>query len=322
VARLAGVSRATVSYVLNNRSDVTITEATRQQVLRSAQTLGYQPSPAARALRAGRGDVVLVLMPTWAEAQFGDLLGELSRLIGRHGLVCLIHESGGWEGNLQQLLARVTAAAVVTLEPLQERDAAVLERGAILEVRAWLVDTPGHPHTTAIHQADVVRAQVDHLLERGYRRLAYLAAGQPAARQFLDERVAAFEELCREYGLRTGPVALVENNLTEIETTLRTWRRRSQRSMGICTWSDATALGVVMAARQLGLAVPADIGVVGVDDAPWAELVSPAISSVRFDLSGEAANIAQKIAAALGLGTMDEASPTVHPVTVIPRAST
>ncbi len=311
-----------MSYVLNNRSDVTITDATRQQVLRAARTLGYQPSPAARALRAGRGDVVLVLMPAWADGQFGDLLSELSRLIGRHGLVCLIHESGHWEGNLQQLLARVTAAAVVTLEPLQEPDAAVLERGAIPEVRAWLVDTPGHPHTTAIHQADVVRAQVDHLFERGYRRLAYLAAAQPTARRFLDERVAAFTKVCREYGLRTGPVALVKNSLTEIETTLRTWRRRSQRSIGVCAWSDATALGVVMAARELGLAVPDDIGVVGVDDAPWATLVSPAITSVRFDLSGEAAIIAQKITDGLGLETIDEMRPTVHPVTVIPRAST
>jgi DNA-binding LacI/PurR family transcriptional regulator len=65
VARVAGVSRATVSYVLNDTPHQTISAATRTRVFEAASSLGYAPSAAARALRTGRSDVVLCLLPDW-----------------------------------------------------------------------------------------------------------------------------------------------------------------------------------------------------------------------------------------------------------------
>lgn len=164
VAREAGVSRATVSYVLNDRRDVRITPATREHVLTAARRLGYQPSPAARALRAGRGDVVLFLLPDWdTTGELGRFLEQVGNLISKEGLVCLRYEGAQWQGQLSSLLGKVTAAAVITFSPLSETDAQVMALSTIPEVRAWLLDGP-EGHTLRIDQAAVVQLQIDRLV--------------------------------------------------------------------------------------------------------------------------------------------------------------
>lgn len=321
VAKAAGVSRATVSYVLNGRTDVRITDATREQVVNAARKLDYHPSPAARALRAGHGEVVLVLVPQWGSGQFADLLSMLGSLIARHSLVCLRHEGAQWEGNLAQLLGRVTAAAVITLEPLNSADAATLEMTGIPEVRLWWLDSPGQQHNTAVDQREVVQVQVEHLLERGYRRLAYLALPDPHSQPFLDARIQAFKEVCRSHGLNLAPLAIESQDLEAVVSRIRSWRRTSSEPLGICAWSDLTALAALHAARALELEVPGDIGIVGVDDTPGAKLSLPALSSVRLDLAQEAELLAYRVAAALGVDEGDTADPT-SPVSVVRRAST
>src|SRR5215218_9071233 len=87
VARMAGVSRATVSYVLNDTPHQTISAHTRDRVLHAAAVLGYAPSAAARTLRTGRSDVVLCLLPDWPIGpEVGSMLGNLSTALARSGL--------------------------------------------------------------------------------------------------------------------------------------------------------------------------------------------------------------------------------------------
>jgi DNA-binding LacI/PurR family transcriptional regulator len=320
VAAAAGVSRATVSYVLNRRTDVPIKDATRKLVLEAAEQLGYQPSPAARALRVGHGEVVLVLLPGWAEGQFSDVLAELGHRISRHGLVCLRHEGAQWEGNLGQLLARVTVAAVVTFEPLTARDSETLDRSGIPEARVWWLDNPGQRHTTAIDQAEVVQRQVEHLLDRGYQNLAYLALESPPAQRFMDVRIAAFRQTCQERGIPGRRVAIEAANNEAVVARIRSWRSGPTERLGICAWSDVTAVAVLNAARALDLDVPEQLGVVGVDDSVVAQLAMPALSSVRLDLAQDAALVGRNVARALGL---EEPQIAWHdPLTLIARAST
>lgn len=321
VARVAGVSRATVSYVLNGRSDVKITEATRVQVLAAARDLGYHPSPAARALRAGHGEVVLVLLPEWGSGEFGELLAEVGRLVGMHGLVCLRYEGAQWQGNLGRLLGRVTAAAVITLEPLALADATALERTGIPEIRMWPVGKRGAPPTLAIDQGEVVRMQIDHLLDQGYRRLAYLALPDSHAQPFLGARIQAFQDICSSRGVRSAPSAIEPQELEPVIGRLRSWRRRSSRPLGICAWSDITGIAALNAARVLNLDVPGDVGVIGVDDTLGARLAQPALSSLGLNLPQEAALVAHRVAAALGLDH-GEPPPSREPITLRPRLST
>lgn len=322
VAREAGVSRATVSYVLNDRRDVRVGEDTRRRVLEIARRLGYSGSPAARALRTGRGDVVLLLIPGWEVAgQFELLLEEIGQLVAQHGLVCLRYEGPHWRGALNKLLARIPTACVVTFNPLDEADAQALASAGIPEVTARLLDQPGHPHTTAIAQADIVAAQIDHLLQQGYRRLAYLAIEEPRGQDFTAARTAAFHDICRARGVTGAESATVTCDLASITTAVQKWAAQAVEPFGIAAWNDVTALGILSAAAASNLSIPGDLGVIGGDNTSVATLSRPTLSSVRFDLPTEARHIATQVATAAGYDA-DHAVSTAAVVEVIEREST
>jgi DNA-binding LacI/PurR family transcriptional regulator len=321
VAAAAGVSRATVSYVLNNRADKQVTAETRSAVLAAADELGYQPSPAARALRSGRGEIVLVLLPDWDTAgEVGRLLATTGRLLADRNLPCLRYEGAQWQGRLRHLLTVVTAAAVVTFQPLSAADAAAVENAGIPELRAWLLDQPGHPHTTRINQADIVRAQVEHLLARGYERLVYAAADDPPNQGFVDARVEAFHRVCSEQNV-PGAVTVLQSDPGQAAFAVRHWAGE-RAPLGVCAYNDVVAMNVLAAARTHALRVPADLGVVGTDDNPAGAYCDPPLTTVRFDLAQEATQIVRAVVLALGLDGEEPAEPADSPVQIVLRAST
>lgn len=319
----AGVSRATVSYALNDRRDVRMSEATRDHVLDVARRLGYVGSPAARALRSGRGDVVLLLVPEWDVAgQIALLLEEIGRLVSQHGLVCLRYEGPHWRGSLDRLLARVPAACVVSFDPLDTHDSQALKSAGVPEVPAWLLNHPGHPHTTAIDQETIVEAQIDHLLQQRYKRLAYLAVEEPRGQEFTQARISAFHDICRARGLAQAPSAVVTPDMESIAAILYSWTSPSAEPLGVAAWNDITALGIISAASVCGLEVPHNIGVIGGDDTLVAALARPSISSIRFNLPSEAKGIVIRIAAVLGQGTDETETLLSAFVETVPREST
>lgn len=321
VGRAAGVSRATVSYVLNNRADARVTEATREHVLATALRLGYHGSPAARALRAGRGEIVMLLLPEWNTAgEIARALREIGRQTAALGLVCLRYEGPEWRQRVAHLLGMVTAAAVVTFEPLAPEDQDALASAGIPEIRAWFLDSPGKPHTTQIDQASVVVNQIDHLTERGIRDLAFVAAQEPHDQGFASARLEAFQATCRDRGLRNDRVLFIEDDLTELAERLGSWRAESDR-LGVAAFSDFSAVGVLSAASVAGLRVPEDLAVIGVDDTRIASLTHPPLTTIKLDLMNEAIAVARNIAAALELPapvTDSERSP----LSLVRRSST
>src|SRR3954451_18865798 len=126
VARHVGLSRATVSYVLNNTPHQAIPEHTRRRVLAAAAELGYTPSAAARALVTGRSDVVLLLLPDWPIGPtVGALMEHLSAALAEHGLTFVAHPRSARP--VSQVWAAITPAAVITFEELDPPDAARIE---------------------------------------------------------------------------------------------------------------------------------------------------------------------------------------------------
>ena len=321
VGRAAGVSRATVSYVLNNRVDARVTEATREHVLATARRLGYHGSPAARALRAGRGEIVMLLLPEWNTAgEIGRALREIGRQTTALGLACLRYEGPEWQQRVANLLGMVTAAAVVTFEPLSSEDQEAVASAGIPEIRAWFLDSPGGPHTTHIDQASVVLTQIDHLMDRGIRDLAFVAAEEPHDQGFAEARLAAFRAICQERGLRNDRVLSVDDDLTELVERLRVWSKESGR-LGVAAFSDFTAVGVLSAASAAGLQVPDELAVIGVDDARFASLTSPPLTTIKLDLLSEGIAVACKLATALEL-PIPEADSQRSPLSLIERSST
>src|SRR5690349_21409138 len=143
VAREAGVSRATVSYVLNDTPHQTIPEATRRRVLDAAARLGYAPSAAARALRSGRSDIVLCLLPDWPIGPaVGDLLQSLSASLAAQGLTLLAHPHARGDRSVSDLWKAVTPAAVIAFETFDERERVAM-RAVGIEVAVALFARSG-----------------------------------------------------------------------------------------------------------------------------------------------------------------------------------
>lgn len=321
VARASGVSRTTVSYVLNATQGVSVSEATRRRVLDAASRLGYAPSAAARTLRRGRSDLVLCVLPDWpvgpaVEAMIDRLADELA---GR-GMSVLVHHVRG-ERPLTDLLRAVTPHTVVGLAPFDPDDVRAMRQAGIGVVGTFDDAASGPGATTDAAADDPQRriglAQAERLAGRGCRRIGYATTPDPRVAAFAGGRLAGVREACAALGLE--PPLVVEVDLSERSgaEAVRAWR--SSGVDGVAAYNDEVALAVLAGTRAEGVAVPDGLAVVGVDDIPVAALASPPLTTVWQSLDLQAAYLAECVTAALD-GRPQPVRPRQE-VELVPRAS-
>src|SRR3712207_4059041 len=170
VAREAGVSRATVSYVLNDTPHQTIPEATRHRVLEAAARLGYTPSAAATALRRGRSDVVLGLLPDWPVGYAGGrVLQEVTAAFARHQLTFVVHPDSRSTRPLTEVWKAITPVAVLALDVLSAEDAAAMRAAGVEVVVALHASAEQHSGELLQPENPVGALQARHLA-RSHRR--------------------------------------------------------------------------------------------------------------------------------------------------------
>lgn len=296
VAAAAGVSRATVSFVLNDTPSQTISEQTRQAVLAAAESLGYVPSAAARMLRSGRSHLVLFLVPSWATTEALTAFVQLTaRRLAEQGYVAVSHTTVG--APLTELLTTTAPAAVVTLAPIDPADETRLRRLHVPHVSSYLADYPEHPHSMTLTQQAMGATQVRHLLARGYRRLLYVHPADVGYAGRADGRYAgAATAADAGGGVPVERVAYAD--VDGLHALARTLLDAPDRT-GVCAFDDAAALEVLATLLDHGVPVPDRVGLVGVDDVAAARLVRPALSTVRLDLRDQADELAARVHAAV-----------------------
>ncbi|MFC8192613.1 LacI family DNA-binding transcriptional regulator [Cellulomonas sp. NPDC057328] len=278
VARRAGVSQSTVSYVLNDTPGQTISPDTRARVRDAATELGYTPSAAARALRAGRTDTVLVVV---ADVPVGDatvaILGGLARTVQPHGYTTVYQRRDGRD--LRAVLRSLTPVAVADIGAFSPDEVAAAAERDVPVVGVSLDGIDGH--VMRIPQDEIGRMQAEHLIARGRRRLAYAATDDALAGQLMAGRIEGVRDACARHGL---PAPLVVETPLYADAARRAVDRLRDRAdpvTGVCAFNDHVALAVSAGMRLAGLSAPADVAVVGVDDLPLARLVSPALTTVH-----------------------------------------
>lgn len=320
VARESGVSRTTVSYVLNAKPGVVITEATRRRVLEAASRLGYTPSAAARALRSGRSDLVLCVLPDWTVGPVLDtLIDRVTTSLAEHGLSVLVHISRG-SRPLAELWRAVTPCAVLGLVPFAAADARAMTRSGIVVVGSALDEDP-HPETFVVPQTSIGRLQVEHLVARGHRALAYAAPADDRLVAFADRRLAGVRAECARLGLPEPRVTTVDLTVESAAAAVRGWRDDAAPVTAVAAYNDEVALAVLAGAAAAGLVVPDDLAVIGVDDIPVARLASPPLTTVWQAIDAQAEYLAASVLAALD----PSLEPPVRPddvFHVLERAST
>ena len=320
VARLAGVSRATVSYVLNDTPRQTISADTRGRVLDAAATLGYSPSAAARTLRTGRSDVVLCLLPDWPIGpEVGTMLANLSAELARTGLTFVVHPGNREDRPISEIWKAITPAAVIAFADFSPDEMAAMRSAGVALVVALFGRQPRHGRELEVPQQLVGRRQVEHLTAAGHTRLGYAWPDDDRLRIFADPRLAGVRSACRSGGL---PPPITETVALAAEAAADSVRRwRASGVSGVCAYNDEVALAVLAGARLLGLNVPADLAVIGVDDIPPARLAAPPLTTVTTDQSAVAAHLCETVLAEMS-GRPGPVFPAADLVGVVPRGST
>ncbi|GEB55624.1 LacI family DNA-binding transcriptional regulator [Streptomyces gardneri] len=291
VARLAGVSRATVSYVLNNTSAVRISEPTRRRVREAAEELGYVPHAAARSLRAGHSRMVLLpsahipVGPLYSQF-FNDLQWELRRLdytVVQYGSVGLKPDEAA------RAWAELRPVAVVSLGEVELTEQAVelLKRsGARAVITLGTQQVPG-THSLAMDQGRIGEVATAHLIESGRRRIGVVVPEEPGLGMFSRPRLEGARRAAESAG--TGAAA----GATVVPLPLRYDEESADELAGrwrelgldaVFAYNDEYAMLLMRALQDAGISVPEETAVVGADDLLLGRLLRPRLSTVHIDM--------------------------------------
>jgi DNA-binding LacI/PurR family transcriptional regulator len=321
VAREAGVSRATVSYVLNDTPHHQIPEPTRRRVLEAVERLGYAPSAAARTLRRGRSDLVLFVAPDWPIGHaFGQTIEHLSGELAEHGLILVTHRRPRPPRPLSELWRALTPAAVIGIEAFDAAEEAAMRAAHIPVAMAVLDDTARRPTALLLSQRRVGRLQVEHLAAAGHRHIGYALPDDPRVRTFADLRLEGARLACERLGLHPPVVQTVPVDGAPTTTAIEAWHHPGAGVTGVCAYSDEVAFALLAGARALGLSVPQDLAVVGVDDVPVARFASPPLTTITHNMPVIARYLATSVRRALS-GDPPPRPPRTETTTLVVRES-
>ncbi|MEU1183166.1 LacI family DNA-binding transcriptional regulator [Streptomyces sp. NPDC005820] len=295
VAREAEVSRATVSYVLNDTPHQKIPEATRQRVWDAASRLGYAPSAAARALRMGRSDIVLGLLPDWPiEHVLGRLIQQLTNAFAEHGLTFVVHSSARPARPLRELWKSVTPAAVLALQEFAEPEARAMRAAGVEVVMAMHGAIAGETRAPLVSEQPIGAVQARHLAA-SHRRLGYAYPDLPELDVLAQPRLDGVRKVCAELGLPDPDVRTVPLDAQGAAEAVKAWLAQEPAVTGVCAFNDDVALAVLAGLGRLGLRAPRDLAVIGVDDIPYALLAQPPLTTVFRDTNTIARNMARRV---------------------------
>lgn len=277
VAKAAGVSRATVSYVLNNNPHQKISSATRTRVLDAATALDYTPMASARSLSTGRSDVVVLLIPDWP---WGGVIPEIFNGVARglapHGLEVLLHRCEP-DRPVRNVWNAVTPAAVIRAGSLGAAEDESLRRSSI----GYLLELSNTNQTGGLAlfpDGDVGRLQAEHLFSRGHQRLGYAWPDDGRVSGFATARVDGINAVCAARNVEPALTQTIGLNAATAAAALLAWRDAGVDA--IACFNDELALGLIHAAHAAGVSIPDDLGLIGVDNLPWGAFTEPALTTV------------------------------------------
>lgn len=277
VARLAGVSQATASRALTGRGYVSA--ETKARVEEVAGSLGYVASSSASSLVTGRTQNIGVVMPAPGRWFFAEALeGIQSALLERRYDLSLYDAKPGSPARaaiFNDFLARKRFDGIIAagIEPDHRELEQLLAFGKpVVSIGGY----DGGTSAVSIHDEEVARRATEHLLELGHQRIVFLG-GDPDGRKtsFGDQqRVHGYLETMAAAGLsaeaRHVPSAVsMPGGYSAAADLLGDSRTRPTALVAVC---DEVAVGAIIAARRMGIQVPADLSVIGIDDHEYAEM--------------------------------------------------
>ena len=322
VARLAGVSKKTVSRVINNSPFVR--EETRAKVEAVIAESGFSPDPQARGLAFRRSFLVGMIYDNPSPNYVVNMQQGVLDAVRGSGLELVVHPcnrgSDNFMADVQGFVVRQKLFGVVMPPSVSEdeRVVAMLREADCPYVRIASVSLDEPARMVVTNDSRGAAEAARHLAELGHTRVAFISG--PDSFRSSHERGRGFEEGLAEHGLKLDP-ALVRRGAYTFESGVEAATdllSLPKPPTAIFAGNDEMAIGVMKAARDQGLDVPGDLSIVGFDDLPMASRVWPNLTTVRLPVRDMGRMAAEKLTArnrGLDPATLDQ--PEIIPSLVV-----
>ncbi len=283
VAERAGVSKTTVSHVIN--ASRFVEETTRQKVMDAIRELHYRPSAAARSLITRRTGIVGIVISDSSNFFFGELLLSIEEVLRPKNyalIICNTNETLEYEAHYLDLLLNQRVDGIIaaaTSQPWVELSKAEIQHTPVVFVDRAFENLDGY-YVSVDNRAGAY-AGTRHLIECGYTRIGILAGLERLST--MRERLDGYCQALQDAGLPLTPEWIIRSHLS-IEggrEAMRTLLSLPQRPEALFINNNLLALGALLEMNAHDVKSPHDLGIVAFDDHPWAAVSCPPITVVR-----------------------------------------
>lgn len=284
VARVAGVSTATVSRCLN--SPELVTERTRDRILETVKQLRYSPNFGARALAAKRTNIYGAVIPTMENAIFARGLQSFQEELVKNGANLLVastsYDLQAEEEQIRSIIARGADGLLLIGSDHDPEIYPFLQGRGIPFVLAWTISPDPDITCVGFDNVEASRLLARRAIELGHRNFAYISAFT-ADNDRARDRVTGARRALTECGIDPASMPIIETKYSFKcgREAFRSILQQQARPSIVMCGNDVLAVGAIQAAGEMGIRVPHEISITGFDDIELATIISPSITTVH-----------------------------------------
>lgn len=326
VARLSGVSKRTVSRVINNSSKVG--ETTRAKIQKIIDELNYSPNAQARGLAARRSYLLGMIYDNPDALYLDDVQRGVLGICRQLGYELVVHPCDMKSDRLKEeavnFVNRSKLDGVIILPPISENNdlAGALGQAGVNYVRLASMALDSTDHVVISNERSAAAAMAEYLLELGHRRIGYIAG--PKGMKSTRERLEGFCQALEKHGCKPARGMLARGAYTfeSGKECARVLLANPVPPTAIFASNDEMAVGAINAAQELGLKVPEDLSVAGFDDSILATRITPTLTTIRRPVRQMAQLATIKLVAAIDGREEDARSAIMVDALLVARNST
>ncbi|WP_147804561.1 LacI family DNA-binding transcriptional regulator [Alkalicoccus halolimnae] len=324
VVKRSGISKATVSRVINNHPNVS--KEKREKVLAAMKELSYTPNPTARRMRGQLNTTVGLVVHGVVNPFFSYLMDAVERKAAEHNIRVIFFQSKESKEKEMEFLdllkqKQIDGIILAAVESSVDDIRPYLEYGPIVFCNEYLrmKDVP----IVRISEEDAAFTGITHLLEEGYKNIAYCTGGLFADEGKDRDRNTGFRKAMEAKNLAINPewVFVDQHTMEDGRIVMKKITEMNNKPDAIFTGSDEVAAGMTIAAREHGVKIPEDLAVLGFDDQPLCLLTSPQLSTIHQPIE-EMGALAAELIIKLFKGEKLGQEEYELPVQLIKRSST
>lgn len=304
VAKEAGVSLGAASKALSHPTEVRA--KTLAAVRAAVEKLGYIPSDAARALASRSTRMVGIVLPTINNPVYAAFVHDVQKLLVDAGylLLALAHEYDRDReiALIESLVQRRVDALILVGRDHSPRTIDLLATMRVPHLFAWTADDPAPQAVIGFSNRLAMAAIADHLATLGHRTIAVLT-GETETNERARWRLAGIEEAAARRGMRIAAVETVALSVAGGREGLHRLAPLEQGITAVVCATDIVAAGALAAARDLAIDIPGELSITGFDDIDMAEILTPALTTVRAPIADMARAIGERVPLMLAGGS-------------------